>query len=68
MKAAMDENGVITLSAESSVEAYALDRWSREAYIRLESATLAESYFYRGSRLLVISSQCAAASIGKEGE
>lgn len=53
MKATMDNQGVITLAAESSVEAYALTRWADESFVLIYDEKLMESGFVRGSRLIV---------------
>ena len=49
MIANMDANGVITLQAETPVEAYALRQWERESLVIEE-----EQSFWRGSKLIVI--------------
>jgi len=36
MKAEMSEDGVITIRPESSVEAYALRKWSDSAFIKVD--------------------------------
>jgi hypothetical protein len=56
MKAEMDERGVITLQAETSVEAYALRRWADEAIINEPDIMLDEQCKWRGSRLIVVGS------------
>lgn len=53
MKASMNVYGVITLEAESSLEAFALRRWSDESWVMREDLKLEESGFVRGSRLIV---------------
>lgn len=53
MKATIDANGVITLEAETSLEAYALRRWSDESFVLMADNKLQETGFVRGSRLIV---------------
>lgn len=53
MKATMSENGVITISPESDLEAYALGRWSLEAVVMREDIERMEQCHVRGSRLVV---------------
>lgn len=51
MKATMNADGVITLQAETSVEAYALQHWEREALIPRGDIVRAELTVWRGSML-----------------
>lgn len=67
MRANMDENGVITLQAESSVEAYALGKWRDHALVEVNDAARRENCYWRGSQLLVISG-AAPAHPGEEGK
>lgn len=54
MIANMDENGVITLQAETSVEAYALRQWAGQALVMQEDVKRLEQCHWRGSKLIVI--------------
>lgn len=49
----MDANGVITLSPESSVEAFALRHWTDIALVQQEDPKRREQCHWRGSRLIV---------------
>lgn len=53
MKAEIDSHGVVTLTAESSVEAYALRQWVVESLVMQDDVKRAEKCHWRGSRLLV---------------
>jgi hypothetical protein len=53
MKAEMDESGVITIKAESGLEAYALDKWSQSSIIFGKHLQYAENSLIRGSRLII---------------
>ncbi len=61
MIATMDEGGVITLQAESSVEAYALRQWSREALVPISDLARGEQCYWLGSKLLTIAEVSAPA-------
>lgn len=53
MKATMSAAGVITLQAETSVEAYALRHWVNINLVLQDDMTRNESAHWRGSGLLV---------------
>lgn len=53
MKASINKHGVITLSAESEIEAYALNHWVKEAMFMQEDLARTEQCYVRGSRLIV---------------
>jgi hypothetical protein len=51
--ASMDENGVLTLQAETSVEAFALRQWVGLSLIQFDDIMRNEQCYWRGSKLLV---------------
>lgn len=53
MKATMNEDGMITISAESSLEAYALRKWTESAQINIVDVARAETGYWRDSKLMV---------------
>lgn len=53
MKAIMDAAGVITLSPESSIEAFALRRWVDAAIIPVNDVMRCESHHWRSTYLIV---------------
>ena len=59
MKATMSEKGVITLSPESDLEAYALHHWAKDAIVMREDIERMEQCHVRGSRLIVKTSMDA---------
>lgn len=63
MIATMDERGVITLQAETGVEAFALRKWAEHALIPVDDLARREGCYWRGSQLLV-----AAGVPGKAGK
>lgn len=66
MKASIDANGVITLQAETSVESYALKKWSDHALVEVIDVARRENCYWRGSQLVVIAG--AAPTHPGEGE
>lgn len=53
MKAEMSETGIITLSPETTAEAYALSCWASAAWVTAEDVKRHEVGHWRGSRLCV---------------
>lgn len=53
MKAEMDDDGVITLTPESSIEVYALKAWYKTARVEQQDLYRIENHHWRGSRLKV---------------
>lgn len=53
MRAEMNAQGVITLSPETSVEAYALSKWVAHAAVMVSDIQRAEGMYWRGSMLFV---------------
>ena len=53
MKATMDANGMITLKAESSLEAYALKKWMDSAWICQEDIKRARTGHWSSGHLCV---------------
>lgn len=49
MKVTMSENGLLTVSAETSTEAWALRKWSEQAIVMRGDDQLNEKCFARGS-------------------
>lgn len=57
MKVEMSAYGELTITAENSLESYALHRWSQEAYVSLADIKLNEHFHWRGSKLLLNTTQ-----------
>lgn len=53
MKAEMSKHGIITLSPETSLEAYALKLWAEQASIRADDLQRCENRYWLGSRIVV---------------
>lgn len=53
MKVEINENGQMTVSAETPLEAYALSHWSRNALVEPAAQLSGENCVWRGSALLV---------------
>lgn len=53
MKAEMNSHGVITLTPENSLEAYALRQWHASANVKHRDDQRQENEHWRGSRLKV---------------
>lgn len=53
MKVEMGETGMLTLSAETSVEAFALKKWCEAALVAQEDVMRGEACHWRGSMLMV---------------
>lgn len=53
MKSTMDSQGVITLSAENSLEAFALQRWVEMAIIRVDDKMRCENHHWRSTYLVI---------------
>lgn len=53
MRAEMNENGCITISAESPLEAFALRRYAESGFVNRPDATLKEGCFLRGSHIII---------------
>lgn len=54
MKATMDANGVITISAESSLEAFALRKWADMAAIQTNDAARMLNHHWDPRLLMVV--------------
>lgn len=54
MKLEMSEFGVIRIVPETSLEAYALKKWSTETWISHKDETRLESGHWRGSKLIIV--------------
>lgn len=64
MKATLTEHGVLIVRAESSLEAYALRRWSGEASLNANDLLYCEVSFIRGSKIL-IDTASTVSTVGK---
>lgn len=53
MKAEMSKHGIITLSPETSLEAYALELWAQRASIKANDLERCENRYWLGSRIVV---------------
>lgn len=53
MRAEMNENGVITLSPETSAEAFALSQWASIAVMPVSLSMQNEDAIIRGSMLMI---------------
>lgn len=54
MKADLDSEGVLTITAESPIEAFALRRWAKEAFVNVDGACPHQGIGnVRGDRLLL---------------
>jgi hypothetical protein len=51
--ATMSETGIITLQAETSVEAYALKFWSANSEIKVDDLMRGENHYWRGTKLKI---------------
>jgi hypothetical protein len=54
MKATMDQRGVITLQAETPIEAFAISHWVKEALVDIDDIKRGEQCYWRGSKLIVV--------------
>ena len=53
MKAELNENGVMCITPENSTEAYALTRWSADAWVMTNDMKRMENGHWRGSMVVV---------------
>lgn len=56
MKVEIDENGVMTITSETPIEAFALRNWSEKAEVRFEDLKRMEEVFIRGGKFITVCS------------
>lgn len=62
MRAEMREDGVITISPESSVEAYALKKWNESAFIGVDDHARAINHHLDPRKILISTAWFASGS------